>query len=160
MKQFMVNGRPMTYGDYLRSDEWNETRRAAITRANFRCQMCCWQPRTRTYQGFHVHHNTYENLGHEKPEDLIALCKDCHRRFHRKDNGRHRKGVKRRGGWSSRRMKKMERKDVKQTFWREWNEKRNHLVCVLLDRDPKLPRVTALSMANQMMSRRENGVEP
>ena len=30
-----------------------------------------------------VHHLTYENYGHEKPEDLITLCRGCHYKVHK-----------------------------------------------------------------------------
>lgn len=29
-------------------------------------------------QGLEVHHRTYERLGNERPEDLVALCWCCH----------------------------------------------------------------------------------
>jgi hypothetical protein len=29
-----------------------------------------------------VHHLTYENIGREKDEDLLAVCERCHRSFH------------------------------------------------------------------------------
>jgi hypothetical protein len=30
-----------------------------------------------------VHHRTYARLGFEQPDDLIALCHDCHQDHHR-----------------------------------------------------------------------------
>jgi hypothetical protein len=30
----------------------------------------------------HVHHRTYERIGHEKLSDLCLLCGPCHRLFH------------------------------------------------------------------------------
>lgn len=35
-----------------------------------------------TIVSLHVHHLTYENLGNEADEDLLVLCKDCHREIH------------------------------------------------------------------------------
>ena len=29
-----------------------------------------------------VHHKTYDNVGKERPEDLILLCPDCHKKVH------------------------------------------------------------------------------
>ena len=29
-----------------------------------------------------VHHKTYENLGEEKEEDLLLVCKNCHSKIH------------------------------------------------------------------------------
>jgi hypothetical protein len=28
------------------------------------------------------HHNTYENYGNERPQDLVVLCRSCHQKFH------------------------------------------------------------------------------
>lgn len=67
-----------TYKDYLKSEHWMVTRKAALRRANYRCQLC---GSTKFLQ---VHHNNYKNLGHEKDTDLIVLCKYCHGRHHKK----------------------------------------------------------------------------
>ena len=32
--------------------------------------------------GDHVHHRTYDRLGHEEAADLVVLCGSCHDRFH------------------------------------------------------------------------------
>jgi len=71
--------RPRTGGDrawyrgtYLRSPHWRRTSAAARRRAGYRCEQC--HRRTR----LDVHHRTYERLGHERPEDLRALCRTCH----------------------------------------------------------------------------------
>lgn len=71
-----VNSRE--YREYLESPEWKRLRELAIERADGRCQLCNVTPPT-----FHVHHRTYERLGHERVEDLTALCPRCHRRYHR-----------------------------------------------------------------------------
>lgn len=65
------------YREYLRSAHWKVTREAALQRAGHRCQLCGSHSGT-----LEVHHNTYENIGNERPEDLIVLCRDCHGRFH------------------------------------------------------------------------------
>ena len=49
------------------------------------CQLC------RATKKLHVHHNTYENLGNERDEDLIVLCIRCHKAFHLKLDRRTRK---------------------------------------------------------------------
>lgn len=64
------------YKAHIASPEWRHIRTAAIERARGRCQLC-GQPRDRLrLRGRHleVHHNSYTNLGHEQPEDLIVLC--------------------------------------------------------------------------------------
>ncbi|MFA4972490.1 MAG: HNH endonuclease [bacterium] len=63
---------------YLRSKAWKERRLEAIRRAGYRCQVCGRVNfDDREYQ---VHHRSYEHFGAERPEELMALCKRCHRR--------------------------------------------------------------------------------
>jgi hypothetical protein len=67
------------YKEYLESIEWKIKADYIKQERGFRCQMC-------NISGYvmplHVHHNTYERLGHEKGSDLIVLCVDCHKIFH------------------------------------------------------------------------------
>jgi hypothetical protein len=70
---------PADYQTYLRSPEWQKQRLAALKRAGNRCQMDALH-----LGQLHVHHNTYDRLGREKPEDLIVLCENCHVLFHGK----------------------------------------------------------------------------
>lgn len=70
--------KPSTYQDYLKTDHWKRVRQEAVERAGNRCQLCN-KPGT-----LHVHHRTYENIGDERPNDLIALCGYCHAKFHDK----------------------------------------------------------------------------
>lgn len=65
------------YYEYIRSVAWAEKRLEAFERAKYKCQLCGAR---KTF--FEVHHNTYENLGNEPPEDLIVLCVNCHNEFH------------------------------------------------------------------------------
>lgn len=69
---------PFDYFDYLRSDEWEETREQALMWACERCQVCNSPDR------LHVHHRTYERVGCEDLADLTVLCAECHRTYHRK----------------------------------------------------------------------------
>ena len=72
--------RSMSYPEYLKTDHWQNVRRAALKRAKYRCQVC------NTNQSvLHVHHRTYENRGQELARDVIVLCETCHRTFH--ENG-------------------------------------------------------------------------
>lgn len=68
----------MPYRDYLKTDHWQDTRKMALRRAGYRCQLC------NGARPLQVHHRTYERRGSEWPEDLIALCGDCHGEFHQK----------------------------------------------------------------------------
>lgn len=70
----------MPYAEYLKTEHWQETRKAALKRARYRCQVCNTNERT-----LHVHHRTYENRGQEYAADVITLCENCHKTFH--DNG-------------------------------------------------------------------------
>lgn len=66
------------YLAYLKSEQWQTRRRAAVARAGYKCQLCGCKDR------LDVHHNDYERLGCEFPEDLVALCRPCHEKFHGK----------------------------------------------------------------------------
>jgi len=68
----------MPYGEYLQTDEWQETRRKALKRAQFKCQLC------NSGGQLNVHHRTYERRGEEDYTDLIVLCKNCHSKHHDK----------------------------------------------------------------------------
>lgn len=67
------------YTEYLKSAAWQAKRKEALDKAQHKCQLCA-----ETRLPLHVHHNTYENLGHEKTADLIVLCEKCHGKFHGK----------------------------------------------------------------------------
>lgn len=66
----------ISYEEYLRTEHWRVTRMAALDRAEHQCQLCS------NTESLQVHHRTYERLWGERPSDLIALCRDCHARFH------------------------------------------------------------------------------
>jgi len=63
---------------YMASGDWDHRRRDALRRAGYRCQLC------NADKPLDVHHRTYERFGNELPGDLIALCRECHDRFHAK----------------------------------------------------------------------------
>jgi hypothetical protein len=64
------------YRRYLQTPEWRE--RADATKARFagHCALC------NAADGLEAHHRTYDRVGRELPEDLTALCSDCHRAYH------------------------------------------------------------------------------
>lgn len=62
---------------YLRSPMWKAKRDLILARAKGRCEVC------RRKLPLEVHHKTYENLFNEPLTDLIALCRDCHKFWHR-----------------------------------------------------------------------------
>lgn len=67
------------YHEYIKSPEWEETSKKSKERAGYRCQLC---NKKGTYTTLHTHHRTYERLGLEFDEDLIVLCKKCHKKHH------------------------------------------------------------------------------
>jgi 5-methylcytosine-specific restriction endonuclease McrA len=68
--------RRLPYPEYLLTRHWERKRRLAIERAGYRCEKCGFR------YFLEVHHLTYERLGCEQPEDLMALCRTCHRGQH------------------------------------------------------------------------------
>lgn len=71
---------PVVYEKYLNSEAWQARRQAVLWIAGHRCQAC------NSDDPLDVHHRTYQRIGNEVPEDLIALCRKCHDVFHQ--NGR------------------------------------------------------------------------
>lgn len=67
----------MPYGEYLQTDHWQRIRTGALRRAGYRCATCNASGVT-----LDVHHRTYERRGQEYASDVIALCRQCHSRFH------------------------------------------------------------------------------
>lgn len=69
----------LPYQDYLKTDYWQQVRKEVLRRANYRCQVC------NADAPLEVHHRTYESRGEETAGDVIALCRDCHTKFHGKN---------------------------------------------------------------------------
>lgn len=63
------------YIEHLQSPEWRETRMRVLVRASGRCERCNALVPSDKLQ---VHHKTYDNLGDEPLDDLLALCVICH----------------------------------------------------------------------------------
>lgn len=86
LAELMANGgrllitwtlKEMRYADYLKTNHWQDVRKAALKAAGYRCQVCLKQI------PLDVHHvdETYRCRGEEQPEDVIALCsgpEGCH----------------------------------------------------------------------------------
>lgn len=64
--------RAMPYQDYLALPWWDFVRTRTLRRANYRCELC------QESQATEAHHTTYKRIGCEKPDDMVALCRDCH----------------------------------------------------------------------------------
>lgn len=63
------------YYGYLESNMWRRKRDFILKRNNYKCERCGSPAKF-------VHHITYERIGYEKPEDLMAVCKSCHGKEH------------------------------------------------------------------------------
>ncbi len=68
----------MNYQAYLKTGHWQSVRRDAKKRAGNKCQLCSSRIR------LEVHHNSYEHLWHEGPQDVVVLCRRCHAKHHGK----------------------------------------------------------------------------
>ncbi len=64
------------YTKHINSDRWARRRLRAIDEVGGVCQVCGSTDRIQ------VHHLSYDNLGNEKPEDLLVVCRECHRKVH------------------------------------------------------------------------------
>lgn len=75
-----IGERMAKYSKYLESEHWQKMRTKALGRAGNKCQLCG------NDQGLEVHHNNYDNIGHELPEDLCVLCWRHHKWYHEKQD--------------------------------------------------------------------------
>lgn len=64
------------YNAYLESSDWEYKRRRVMQRANGICEGC------RDNAASQVHHLTYAHVGNEFLFELVAICTECHERFH------------------------------------------------------------------------------
>lgn len=73
------------YEEYLQSNQWQSKRRQKAEEQNYFCQKC----HKKVLKGFHIHHLTYKRLKNERLSDLMFLCEDCHKTFHKtRKNGK------------------------------------------------------------------------
>lgn len=69
----------LNYKDFLHTDYWKAVRNERLFRDGYKCS-CCGSE-----DNLQVHHITYKNHGneHSHMDDLITLCMDCHREYHK-----------------------------------------------------------------------------
>jgi len=77
VEQAITALRQLPYAEYLKTAHWQRVRALALEQAGHVCDLCGHDDR------LEVHHRTYERVGMERQSDLIVLCYDCHRDFHR-----------------------------------------------------------------------------
>ena len=68
------------YYGYLESNIWRRKRNWILQKANYKCERCGKDAKF-------VHHKTYDRVGYELPEDLMAVCKSCHGKEHSENKG-------------------------------------------------------------------------
>jgi hypothetical protein len=65
------------YPDYLKSKHWKEFKQRAWKNSKHKaCNIC-----GKRYN-LVLHHRSYANLGKESLNDVVLLCKDCHKDVH------------------------------------------------------------------------------
>ncbi len=69
------------YDAYINSPRWRVVREKVMRRAGGVCEGCAEHPAE------HVHHLTYDRLGAEMLFDLVAVCRACHGRIHKRSIG-------------------------------------------------------------------------
>lgn len=64
------------YLAYLSSPKWKAKRKEVIARCKNLCEKCGKR------QVRNIHHKHYDNLGDEPLDDLLGVCRPCHREIH------------------------------------------------------------------------------
>ena len=78
---YLPDGSIVDYNDYVNSHpHWQKVRKARFDFDDGRCAICHRDLKGDPYE---THHLTYVRLGHERLRDVITLCGDCHKVFHR-----------------------------------------------------------------------------
>lgn len=67
----------VSYSAYLRTKHWNMLREKYFT---LNKNICCWCGSVDYVQ---LHHLNYKNIGKESLDDLVPLCKSCHKELHK-----------------------------------------------------------------------------
>lgn len=68
----------LRYKDYMKSKEWRKRRTMYFAKFGNKCVVC------KGSRNVGLHHLSYERLGGELDEDLVALCWHCHYKYHEK----------------------------------------------------------------------------
>lgn len=75
------------YKRYLASREWALLREAIKKRSGGWCERCMGNDEDGPREMAATHHLTYERIGHERLEDLLATCGPCHEFLSGKTSG-------------------------------------------------------------------------
>lgn len=93
----MLESRPVPVGtDYQRGEQYDEynVRQYVLKRDNYTCQCCGVHNKGKNAVKLHVHHLKSRKSGGNAPNNLITLCKTCHKLLH---EGKISLGKKKRG---------------------------------------------------------------
>lgn len=67
------------YKEYLTTEHWRKIRELKAVEQNYTCEMC----KKVMNKGFHIHHLTYVHKGRERLDELMFLCPECHKEWHK-----------------------------------------------------------------------------
>ncbi len=62
------------YHNYINSSEWFRRRKKFLKMADYECEWC-----GRFGVELQCHHLNYDNLFHEKKDDILVCCRPCHK---------------------------------------------------------------------------------
>lgn len=78
---YLPDGTMMDYNKYIQSHpHWQKVRKARFDFDEGRCVVCHKDLHGKPYQTHHLH---YLRLGNERMRDVVTMCDDCHKAFHR-----------------------------------------------------------------------------
>lgn len=81
----MEDGKPLPVGtDYQMGEMYDNynVRQYVLKRDNYTCQCCGRHPTEKNGLKLHVHHKESRKTGGNAPNNLITLCKTCHKALH------------------------------------------------------------------------------
>lgn len=88
-----MNQHSVLYITYLQSNEWRARCYRLYQKRGHVCEMC-----GRNDRPLEVHHKTYDNLGHERDDELMIVCRDeCHPRADKERVEREQRRIAQRG---------------------------------------------------------------
>lgn len=67
------------YYEYIQSEKWKTLSGTFKKQAGNCCQHCGCDGKSNILD---IHHVSYENFGNESYEDILVLCRDCHKKVH------------------------------------------------------------------------------
>ena len=67
------------YHSYLKSVDWKRKKMEWVNSGRPTMCWACEEPMPADRSGFNFHHRTYANLGNENLDDLVLLCRTCHK---------------------------------------------------------------------------------